>query len=265
MAATIPIADIPTAYGTISISRSPASGTLVYTVDGQRQGAVDKSGVTLAYYIHAFYGLLIQAKSRNILMIGGACCTLGTMLAKAGCQVTIVDINPASPAVARQHFGLPDSVICHSADGALFLRGDTGEYDAIVLDAFHGAHTPSHLLTPAFFALVREHLAPDGVALVNILTKHRFDKGADRAARSMKRIWSDVRVLEMVGPPDRNAIVMAGAVAQLQEPPLLVRPQTNPHVIAQELARMKFRPWKTSRWRFFQRTRDSYGIPRRNP
>jgi spermidine synthase len=251
MAAMIPITDIPTAYGTISISRNPASGTLVYTVDGQRQGAMDRSGVSLAYYIHAFYGLLTQAKARNILMIGGACCTLGTMLARAGCQVTIVDINPASPAVARQHFGLPDSVICHAADGALFLRGDTGRYDAIVLDAFHGAHTPSHLQTPAFFALVRERLAPGGVVLVNILIKHLFDKGADRAARRMKRVWSDVRVLEMVGPPDRNAIVMAGAVAQLHEPPLLVRPQTNPHVIAQELARMKFRPWNGSRWRFW--------------
>jgi spermidine synthase len=251
MAAMIPIADIPTAYGTISITRNPASGTLVYTVDGQRQGAMDKSGVSLAYYIHAFYGLLNQAKARNVLMIGGACCTLGSMLARAGCQVTIVDINPSSSAVARQHFGLPDCVICHAADGALFLRGDTGCYDAIVLDAFHGAHTPSHLLTPAFFALVRERLAPGGVVLVNILIKHLFDKGADRVARSMKRIWNDVRVLEMVGPPDRNAIVMAGAVAQLHEPRLLVRPQTNPHVIEQELARMKFRPWKKSRWQFW--------------
>jgi spermidine synthase len=251
MAAMIPIADIPTAYGTISISRNPASGTLVYAVDGQRQGAMDKSGVSLAYYIHAFYGLLTEARACNILMIGGAGCTLGILLARAGHKVTIVDINPASLSAARQHFGLPDSVICRAADGAQFLRGDAGNYDAIVLDAFHGAHTPSHLQTPEFFALVRERLAPGGMVLVNILIKHLFDKGADRVARSMKRVWNDVRVLETVGPPDRNAIVMAGAVAQLHEPPLLVRPQTNPHVIEQELARMKFRPWKVSRWRFW--------------
>lgn len=252
----IPIADIPTAYGTISISRSAASGTLVYVVDGQRQGAMDKSSVSLAYYIHAFYGLLMQApspenKPRNILMIGGAGCTLGILLARAGCRVTIVDINPASLAAARQHFGLPDSVICHAADGAQYLRGDTSRYDAIVLDAFHGARTPAHLQTQAFFTLVRDRLAPGGIVLVNILIKNFFDKGADRAARSMQRVWNEVRVLEMVGPPDRNAIVMAGAVTQLHEPALLVRPQTNPHVIAQELARMKFRPWKKSRWRFW--------------
>lgn len=251
MAAMIPVADIATAYGTLSISRNPASGTLVYAVNGQRQGAVDKSGVSLAYYIHAIYGLLRQTQARNILMIGGACCSLGTMLAEAGCQVTIVDINPQSAAVARQHFGLPDQVACRTADGAAFLQGDTGCYDAIVLDAFHGPHTPSHLQTAAFFALVRKRLAPGGLVLANVLIRHRFDKGADRVARNMKRVWDDVRVLETVGPPDRNAIVMAGAVATLHEPPLLVRPQTNPQVIAQELARMKFRPWKMSRWTFW--------------
>lgn len=248
MSALIEVEQVPTAFGTISISRNPSSGTIVYEVDGQRQGAIDSSGVSLAYYIHAFYGLLIQAKARNILMIGGACCSLGAMLARAQCQVTIVDINPASFEVARRHFGLPESVACHAAEGALFLRTGTGIFDAIVIDAFHGAHTPSHLQTPEFFALVRERLAPGGAVFANILVKHIFDGGPDRVARSMKRVWSDVRVLETVGPPDRNAIVMAGEVLQLREPQLLVRPKTNPQVIQEELTRMRFRPWKASRW-----------------
>lgn len=252
MSVLIQVEAVPTGYGTISISRNPSTGTLIYAVDGQRQGAMDSSGVSLAYYIHAFYGLLIQARARNILMIGGAGCTLGVLLARAQCRVTIVDINPSSFDVARRHFGLPDSVICHAAEGELFLRGNTATYDAIVLDAFHGAHTPSHLQTPVFFALARERLAPGGALFANILVKHYFDGGADRVARSMKRAWSNVRVLETVGPPDRNAIVMAGEVSQLREPQLLVRPKTNPQVIQEELGRMQFRPWKASRW-FFRR------------
>jgi spermidine synthase len=247
----IQVETVPSAYGTITIARNPSSGTLVYDVNGQRQGAMDKSGVSLAYYIHAFYGLLTQAKARNILMIGAAGCTLGTMLARAKCQVTIVDINPVSFDLARRHFSLPHSVTCHTAEGAHFLRSDSHSYDAIVLDAFHGPHTPSHLQTPEFFALVRGRLAPGGTVFANILIKHFFDNGPDRVARSMKRVWNGVRVLETVGPPDRNAIVMAGDVAQLREPQLLVRPQTNPQVIADELGRMKFRSWKASRLHFW--------------
>jgi spermidine synthase len=250
MSAMIPVEEIPTEYGTISISQNPSTGALTYAVDGQRQCAMDSGGISLAYYIHAFYGLLVQANASRVLMIGGAGCTLGVLLAGGEGQVTIVDINPASFDVARRHFGLPQSVICHVAEGEVFLRSDTSLYDAIVLDAFHGEHIPPHLQTPEFFELVRRRLAPGGAVFANLLVKHHRDDCADRIAKSMKQVWPDVRVLDTVGPADRNAIVMAGAVSQLREPRLLVRPQTNPEVIQEELGRMQFRAWKSSRWPF---------------
>jgi spermidine synthase len=250
MSAMIPVEEIPTEFGTISITQDPATGALTYTVDGQRQGAMDKNGISLAYYIHAFYGLLVQANASSVLMIGGACCTLGVLLAGGQGQLTIVDINPASFDVARRHFGLPQSAICHVAEGEVFLRSDTGLYDAIVLDAFHGEHIPPHLQTPDFFALVRERLAPGGAVFANLLVKNPRDDCADQIAKNMKQVWPDVRVLDTVGPADRNAIVMAGAVSHLRAPRLLVRPQTNPEVIQEELARMQFRAWKSSRWAF---------------
>jgi spermidine synthase len=240
----IQIAKIPTEFGIIAVTQNPTTGTMIYTVAGRQQGAMDKSGISLAYYIHALFGLLTQAKAGIVLMIGGAGCTLGSMLARTGCQTTILDVNPASFDVARRHFGLPDSVICHAAEGEEFLRGDPGIYDAIVLDAFHGDDIPAHLQSPQFFGLVRQRLAPGGVMLANVLVANDSDQSAGRVAESMKGVWADVRVLDAPGISDRNAIVMAGRVSQLREPGLLMPPVTNPQVIAAELGRLCFR--KTS-------------------
>ena len=243
------IEEIETEFGTIVISKNPETGALLYDVGGCHQSSSDSQGISVASYIHAIYGLLIQAKSRNVLLIGCGGGTLGTMLAGAQRQATIVDENPVSFAVARRHFALPDSVICHAAEGEAFLRG-AGTYDAIVLDAFHSETIPPHLLSAEFFRLVREHLAPDGVMFANIRPKHDFDDCADQLAKSMKSAWPTVRVLDTMGICWRNAIVMAGRVMHLREPKLLVRPEMNADVIDAELRRMQFRAWKASRWDF---------------
>lgn len=246
----IALEEIPTEYGTIHVSRVRATGALTYDVGGRRQAAADGDGTSLAYYIHAIFALLTQAKARDILMIGGAGCTLGTMLARAQRRATIVDVNPAAFDVARRHFNLPPSVICHVADGEAFLRGQDATYDAVVLDAFHGDDIPAHLLSPRFFALVRERLAPGGALFANVLVKHDFDDSADRAAKSMAEVWSEVRLLDTMGQIDRNAIVMAGGVSRLRPPELLLRPRMNAKAIASELRDLQFRPWKASRFGF---------------
>ncbi len=246
----IQIEQLETEFGTIDISKSRATGAITYKVDGRQQGAVDAQGTSLAYYIHALFSLLTQAKAHNILMIGGAGCTLGTMLARAERKVTIVDVNPVSFEIARQYFSLPDSVICHVSEGEHFLRGAADKYDAVVLDAFHGDFVPSHLKSGHFCAMVGERLLPDGVFLANVLVLNDFDDCADRFAKNMKTVWPDVRVLDSVGLRDRNAIVMAGRVASLREPELVQVPAAGAKAIKGELARMKFRRWKASRFDF---------------
>lgn len=237
-------------HGTINILKSRSTGALIYEVEGCHQSSADSKGVSLASYIHAIFGLLVQAKARNILIIGGGGGTLATMLARGQRDATIVDVDPASFVVARRYFGLPESTICHAADGEVFLRDDTNAYDAIVLDAFHGYSIPPHLQSPQFFALVRERLTPDGAVFANVHVKHDFDDSADRVAGNMKSVWPDVRVLDAEGICERSAIVMAGRIAPLREPALLVRPEANAGLIAGELARLQFRGWKASRWSF---------------
>jgi spermidine synthase len=242
--------EIESDYGTINIFQSRSTGAVIYELGGCNQSFADSNGTSLASYIHAIFGLLSQAKSRNILVIGGGGGTLATMLVRARCKATIVDVNPASVVLAKRYFALPESVICHTADGKAFLNADTNIYDAIVLDAFHGDRIPSHLQSPRFFELVRNHLTPRGVVFANVHVKHDFDDYADGIAKKMRTAWADVRVLDAEGVCGRNAVVMAGRVSHLRAPPLLVSPQTNASNIDDDLARLKFRAWKVSRWDF---------------
>jgi spermidine synthase len=244
------IEKIETDHGTINIFKNPSTGAVRYELEGWGQSAADCDGVSMASYIHALFGLLSQAKAQNILIIGGGGGTLATMLAGKRRRTTIVDVNPVSFTLATQYFHLPETVICHVADGEAFLRSDTDVYDAIVLDAFQGRHIPSHLQTSAFFALVQGRLTPRGAVFANVHVKHDFDDYADRLAKTMKDVWPDVRVLDAQGSCDRNAIVMAGGVSHLRAPRLLVRPLTNAGGIENELARLRFRAWKSSRWDF---------------
>lgn len=241
---------IETAQGPVIVSRDPGTGAVLYQLDGWGQSAADGRGIALASYIHALYGLVVQARARRVLMIGGAGGTLATLLDRAKVVVTVVDTDPLTLDLARRHFALPDGVDWRVGDGAGFLAASDETFDAIVLDAFIGNVIPAHLLTPDFFAAMRLRLAPQGAALVNVHLKHDFDDYADRVAMAMHDAWPDVRVLDAVGQCPRNAIVMAGAVARLKPPRLLVAPAVQASAMKTELARMTFRAWKRSRWDF---------------
>jgi spermidine synthase len=185
-------------------------------------------------------------------LVGGGGGTLATMLVRAGCNVTIVDINPASFELAKRHFGLPDCVACHVGDGKSFLRSDTASYDAIVLDAFQGDRIPSHLQSLRFFRLVHDRLAERGAVFANVHVKHDLDFYADRFAHGMTKVWKNVRLLDSEGVLGRNAIVMAGDVSHLRAPYMLVPPTSDANRIDKALAAMRFRAWSASRWGFVE-------------
>ena len=236
--------------GTIQLRKDSASGALMYELEGCGQSAVDADGTSMASYIHALFGLLVQARSRNVLVLGGAGGTLATLLTRARAAATLVDIDPKAFELAHQYFQLPDSVRCHIADAEAFLHTSQESFDAIVLDVFIGNQIPAHLQTRDFFAAAKARLSTDGVMLANVHIKHDFDDFADRMALAMRGSWPLVRVLDAMGQCPRNAVVMAGRVEKLRPPKLLAPPLTNPGGIRTELARLAFRDWKASRWDF---------------
>ena len=237
---------IESEFGTITVFKKKSTSTITYEQGGCSQSEADGNGISLASYIHAIFGLIAQTQARKILMIGCAGGTLATMLAQAGRKVTIIDVNPASFTLAKQYFALPDSVECRIADGKSFLTSDTKTYDAVVLDAFHGDHIPSHLKSMNFYHLVGDRLARRGTVFANVHVRNDFDRHVDRIADCMSNVFPNVRLLDSEGFDGRNAIVMAGAVSRLQAPSMIVPPAVDRNTIESELATMKFRAWRSS-------------------
>jgi hypothetical protein len=167
------------------------------------------------------------------------------MLVKDGRDVTIIDVNPASFAIARKYFKLPVTVACHVSDGHSFLRRTRSLFDAIAIDAYHGDLVPPHLETFEFFDQARQRLSADGSVFVNAHLQNDFDRHADQIAACMGNVWKDVRILDSEGTLDRNAIVMGGAVSQLDTPNVTIQPAIGARQVERELLSMKFRPCRT--------------------
>jgi spermidine synthase len=226
--------------GEIKVYRDGPSGLMTYTQGGYEQSATDRNGVSTATYIHALYGLVLQTRARTALVIGCGGGSLARMLHGAGAAVTIVDIDPASFQLARWYFGLPDACECHVADGQEFLKHDDGRYDAIVLDAYDAAQMPAHLAEPEFFASVKSHLVQGGAFFVNAYVRDDDDPFARDTAARLLRIWRHVRMLDMKGRINRNAILMAGNVESLAQPTLITPPEVEATDIEQDLRLMAF-------------------------
>lgn len=227
---------------TFAIEQNNATGRVSYWEGVTHHSAADRNGISLADYIHAMYGLLRQAKARDVLMIGCGGGTLATMLTRAGVKVTMVEIDPASIDVARRYFNLPDSVVCHIGDGARFLSRDTARYDAIVLDAYTQSGIPRQFRRKDFFAAARARLRRGrGMLLVNVIVADDDDPLPFDLAALMRTSFKQVRLLDSPDYTDRNAVLMAGAVKALRLPRLLLKPARAARKLAQSLKTFAFR------------------------
>ena len=224
------------------VAQDNRTGGISYWQALDHQSVADRHGVSLAEYIHALFGLVLQKRPRHVLMIGCGGGTLATMLSRAGVAVTLVDIDPVSFEIARHYFHMPRTVECHAGDGAAFLRRRADRYDAVILDAFSNEIIPPHLLKEGFFLLVKSRLMRGGLFLVNIVVRDDDDPTPDRIAHAMKKIWRGVRLLDADGFENRNAVAMAGAVGKLKRPRLRMKPASGARALAKDLAELFFRP-----------------------
>jgi predicted membrane-bound spermidine synthase len=228
-------------FGEIRIVSNRRTGAISYVQGTWYQSRADRFGVSLMGYIHAIFGVLAGLDARRIAVIGGAGGTLGSMLARIGRHVTIVDVDPYAFAVARAHFRLDPGVTCRVADGRRFLAGTRARFDAIVVDAYFRGTAPAHLCTAEFFALARRRLTRDGANLFNAIAASDRDPHPDRIAESMIAAGLPARVLDTLGETHRNSIIV-GTSARLPRPPrLLMRPSVMAADLADELKEMIFR------------------------
>ena len=139
---------------------------------------------------------------QDVLCIGLGVGIVPMEFAHEGLRVDVVEINPAVVPLAQKYFDL-DPALLHLTidDGRHFLNRCTNRYDAVVLDAFLGDSSPSHLLSREAFTAVRHVLKPGGVLVINCFGY--LDEGKDFFAASvdqtLAKVFHEVRLHGMGG------------------------------------------------------------------
>jgi spermidine synthase len=161
-------------FGTVKILRSDADTDgrflRLYFHDGLIQNTVDSNQRSISFYTYALEALAraYQPRLHNVLMLGLGAGIVPSRLARDGALVEVVEIDPASLAVAQRYFGFDAKrVVTHQADARTYVGACAPRYDVVLVDLFHGDGTPDYLITREFFHDLRRCLKPGGVAVFN--------------------------------------------------------------------------------------------------
>jgi len=123
-----------------------------------------------------------------------------------GVSITGVEIDPEILDIARRYFHL-DEPNLHAvvADARYWLATQPGKFDVIMIDAYQQPYIPFHLTTKEFFAQVKEHLKPGGVAVVNAGRTATDYRLVDAIASTMGAVYPSIFLVD--SPEFTNTLV----------------------------------------------------------
>ncbi len=164
--------------------------------------------------------LLREDAPRKVLIIGLGTASLVKFLYRHYplIHLTVVEIEPAVVAAARQFFKLPEDpkrINIVIGDGADYILGDGKRFDLIMVDGFdENAHTGA-LETLPFYQACRCRLSNNGIMAVNLLT--RSARRFNAAIRSLAEAFDD-RALVFPSCESGNATAFAASGEPIEIP-----------------------------------------------
>jgi spermidine synthase len=167
----------------------------------------------LDYTKEMMAGLLLRPEAawpRKALLIGLGAASLTKFLYRhrPDCRLTVVEIEPAVVAAARQHFRLPDEdarLRIVVGDGADFVAGTKQKFDLILVDGFDDKARTGMLDTEPFYANCRARLSDQGLLATNLLSRSK------NVLRSIERLQQafDGRALAFPSCDSGNTVAFA--------------------------------------------------------
>ncbi len=113
---------------------------------------------------------LSESDEADVLILGMGTGTYATMLRKFYPNFNIegVEIDEKITALAREYFDMPEDIEVTTYDGRAYLEAVDKKYDVILVDAYQDITIPFQMSSAEFFTLVKEHLAENGIMVVNM-------------------------------------------------------------------------------------------------
>ncbi len=187
-------------FGQIQVIDSKNDDRRYYLNDFLTQNTYDREKKrSLSLFSYGLHGLgrVYTERIDSALCIGVGVGIVPMNLVAEGAKVDAVEINPAIIPVAEKFFDFDRAKMNLAfGDGRQFLHRTTNRYDVVVLDAFLGDSSPSHLMTREAFSEMRAVMRPGGVLVINCfgdLSPGR-DFFASSLEKTLKAVFQDVRL-----------------------------------------------------------------------
>ncbi len=143
------------------------------------------------------------ADVERIAIVGLAAGTTARQAAAVFPGVTIdgIEIDPQIVAAGNEYFGMGEvpnlNVIVQ--DGRWGLANSPYQYDLIGVDAYRPPYIPWHLTTQEFFQTVADHLAEEGVLVINVAHTPNDRRLINGLATTIGTIFPSIHVMDIPG------------------------------------------------------------------
>ncbi len=148
-----------------------------------------------------------NVKNADMLILGMGTGTYATQCRRyLGIEnIEGVEIDEKITELADKYFELPDDIPVVTYDGRAFLNATDEKYDVIMVDAYQDITIPFQMSSVEFFTLVKDHLNPGGVMVVNMNMRGSKDGSInDYLADTIASVFSDVYTVDVAGSTNRE-------------------------------------------------------------
>ncbi len=161
---------------------------------------------------------------RRVLQVGLGAASFTRFLHRhcPGTRLTVIEIDPAVVAAARQFFRLPEPsprLAIEVGDAHGWLAATKRRFDLILVDGFDAEGNAGMLETVPFYLNCRSRLNPDGMLAANLLTRRR---SVGPVLRRLREAFEG-RVVALPPCGAGNTVVLASADRDLALDPAALR------------------------------------------
>lgn len=150
---------------------------------------------------------LAEKEDAKVLVLGMGTGTFAKQCRQYFGDITIegVEIDQKITDLAWEYFALPEDIKVTTYDGRAYLNAIDETYDVIMVDAYQDITIPFQMSSVEFFTLVKEHLAEDGVMVVN-MNMHTDKEGNinQQLSDTIASVFDSVYTVNVSGSTNRE-------------------------------------------------------------
>ena len=178
---------------------------------GVQSVRMKEGGLTGMYYDYALAAPVMaqvaKKQDASLLVLGMGTGTFAQQTAEYFPNVSVegVEIDESITDLAHEYFELSEEIPVTTYDGRAYLYADEKQYDVIMVDAYQDITIPFQMSSVEFFQLVKEHLKPGGVMVVN-MNMHTDEEGNinEYLSDTIDSVFLDVACADVKGSTNRE-------------------------------------------------------------